>query len=95
MLITRSSKMSTSTGIEIVIASENRSTLEKQLKSIDDFLLDLSSFIYRNGKKQFGDSKTFQLREQIDRIRKVGDSYIFQEQPFLLLYSGGGGTVSS
>ncbi len=72
--------MSTSTGIEIVIASENRSTLEKQLKSIDDFLLDLSSFIYRNGKKQFGDSKTFQLREQIDRIRKVGDSYIFQIQ---------------
>ena len=62
--------MSTSTGIEIVIASENRSTLEKQLKSIDDFLLDLSSFIYRNGKEQFGDSKIFQLREQIDRIRK-------------------------
>lgn len=70
--------MSTSTGIEIVIALENRSTLEKQLKSIDDFLLDLSSFKYRNGKRQFGDSKTFQLREQIDRIRKVGDSYIFQ-----------------
>ena len=78
MLINRSPKMSNATGIEIVIASENRSTIEKQLKSIDDFLLALSSFKDRNGKRQFGDSKTFQLREQIDRIRKVGDSYIFQ-----------------
>lgn len=70
--------MSTSTGIEIVIASENRSALEKQLKSIDDLFLNFSSLKYRNEKRQFGDSKTIQLREQIDRIRKVGDSYIFQ-----------------